>query len=717
MNPEPTSEFQVSPHLENNEHLEHARKIRRIPKKRKRDFIYHLRTKNMSFLETHRDLRLLGIENNMFFLILYDESLEYVDPFDPNLDPETIQKVIMECVRNPWYFLRECVVIPEQGGSGMPYMLHRGNLAATFCYLNGLDHYLAIPRQKGKTQSTVAALNWSFLFGTNNSEFMFINKTQDDANNNLDRLKQQRELLPPYMRFEQIHDPDSGKIIKGTDNVKSLVNPVTKNKIITKPMATSKERADNIGRGTSQPIQYYDEVDFTPFIKTIVEAAGPAFNTARKNARRNGASYCRIFTSTPGDLDSQAGMDAFEIIQGTCKWTEQFYDWPIDKIQEYIKTNSRNQILYIEYSYKQLGDDETWLQEISQTLLNNPVKIKREVYLQRMRGSSLSPFEPEELEAIQSLQGKVDTEIFINNFFKLDIYKAFDRKRHYIVGVDISHGLGSDNTAVVVLDPYSLEPVADFRSPYISPVDTANFLITLVSKYIPRAILAVERNNVGTTVIELLRQSTVSNRVYYDSSQKKEIDVRTDSLGFLKNESANRRLFGVWTGVQSRDIMMSILEERVKLHKDKFISINLVNDLMTLVRKKNNKIEHGVGFHDDTLMAYLIAMYVYHHGSNLHRYGLVKGLDPDAPKNAGLQEDPAEMLSLMPEEIQEQFSNVSFVDPAELVKKAQLEYEQARREAQQIDMALKPINYVTNEMYDDEDVTPFTENFFDELNY
>lgn len=221
--------------------------------KRKKYYI-HSETKNLSFVQTAIDLSKLGIKNNKFFLKLYDQSLKHVDPHDPAVatNRDLVIRIIRECVINPWYFLRECVRIPDQGGNGIPYQLHRANLAATFCFLHGIDHYLVIPRQKGKTQSTVSILNWAFLFGTTSSEMMFINKTQDDANNNLDRLKQQRDLLPPYMRAKEIINAD-GKNEKGQDNVKSLTNPTNQNKIITKPSASSKDKASKLGRGCTQP--------------------------------------------------------------------------------------------------------------------------------------------------------------------------------------------------------------------------------------------------------------------------------------------------------------------------------------------------------------------------------------------------------------------------------------------------------------------------------
>lgn len=240
----------------------------------RKEFIYDIHTRNISFIQTSVDLKKLGIKNHMFFLKLYDPSLKGIDPHSPFLSDDQVIRIINECIINPWYYLRECVRIPDQGNAlGIPYQLNRANLAETWCLLHSIDHYEVIPRQIGKTQSAIAGINWIFLFGTTDSEFMFLNLSQERANENLTRLKDQRELLPPYLQFKIAFD-EEGNEIKKIDNVKSLKNINNNNKIITKPSARSKESAERIGRGNTQTIQFYDEVEFTPFIKTIIEAAG-----------------------------------------------------------------------------------------------------------------------------------------------------------------------------------------------------------------------------------------------------------------------------------------------------------------------------------------------------------------------------------------------------------------------------------------------------------
>ena len=78
-------------------------------------FIYDVYTKNLSFIQTSKDLANLGVKNNKFFLKLYDKELLGVNPYSPSITQEQIKRIIIECVRNPWYYLRELARIPASG--------------------------------------------------------------------------------------------------------------------------------------------------------------------------------------------------------------------------------------------------------------------------------------------------------------------------------------------------------------------------------------------------------------------------------------------------------------------------------------------------------------------------------------------------------------------------------------------------------------------------
>lgn len=105
----------------------------------------------------------------------------------------------------------------------------------------------------------------------------------------------------------------------------------------------------------------------------------------------------------------------------------------------------------------------------------------------------------------------------------------------------------------------------------------------------------------------------------------------------LKKQARDKTYYGVWTGKDSREDMMSILARHVNEFKEKFITANIIRDLSRLIRKPTGRVESGPGFHDDSIMSYLIALYVYYHGNNLISFGIVKGMKSTDPQNKGMK--------------------------------------------------------------------------------
>jgi len=695
---------------------------------------YDTETNNLSFLQVASDLKKLGIKNNMFFLRLYDKGLQGIDPHGPitAMSNELCQRIMAECIRNPWYYLREVCRIPDQGNSnGIPYKLNRANLAATWCFVNNIDHYLTIPRQVGKTQSIIANLTWAYLFGTTNSSFAFFATSQELASENLERLKMQRELLPPYLRLRQdcVIDAILGTKDNEIDNIRKIYNPLNKNTIVTKPKASSKEAAIKLGRGNTLPITYSDETEFTDYIDEIVKASGPAFSTAAANAERNGAAYCRIFSSTPGDLDSPAGQAAQAILDKTCRWTETYYDLGPEKAKEIIASNSENGICYIEYSYKQLGLGEEWFRKLCKLVNGDPTAIKRELLLQRIRGSKDSPFSEEDLMAIQEIRPVILEEYFIMDIYQLNVYKELNPKVPYLVGVDVATGVNNDSTAVSVVNPYTLQIDAEFRSPIMGYPDLKRFLYQMVKKYIPNCVLCIEKNHGGDAVIQDLRES-VLNRNIYHSMSKELVDDNNAKMnkGHIEREVERRRNYGVFTGTKSRALMIDLLFLTVQENKDRLTSHYVIDDILKLVRK-NGKVQAAAGEHDDSIMSYLIALYVYTYGKNLNRWGIVQGMKEPGYDGDKAQEEDAMQYAMnnLSEEDMMFFQAQIMASQAASTYEAQMRKEamQWNRQSEIID---KQINATTrvediekedlNYDFDkrDRNSNPFLLNEFDDLN-
>ena len=101
--------------------------------------------------------------------------------------------------------------------------------------------------------SALAFETWMYLFGTTNSQFIFINKDGDNAKANLKRMTDIISLLPEYMRCESLLLED-GKRAKAKQNATELGNPINNNSVIIKPKATSYDSALSIARGLTAPV-------------------------------------------------------------------------------------------------------------------------------------------------------------------------------------------------------------------------------------------------------------------------------------------------------------------------------------------------------------------------------------------------------------------------------------------------------------------------------
>lgn len=631
-------------------------------------YVLDTHTNNLSFSRTAKDLYNLGIQNYRFMLKLYDPNLIGVNPYSNMLTAEQIKRITIECKRNIWYFLREVARLPVEGGAlgpgaGLKYQLNRGNLAATWCFINNIDHYLVLPRQIGKTKSTLENILWAFLFSSN-TKMMFLNKDGIASKANLKSLKDQKDLLPMWMQSKFIYNDDGEKKTAKGDNATYLEHPHNQNRITAFAGGTSIDAADRCGRGLTQAIQYCDEVEFTRYIKTIIDAAGPAFGTASRNAKANGAPYCRIFTTTPGNMDSEPVATTVEFRKQMMRFSESLYDRTIEDAKEIIDTNSAIDIVYIEYSYIELGKDEKWFIETAKKVSNDKIKIRREILLKRIRGSSTSPFEAEDLEEIANLIKTPIEEIYINKIYPMYVYEKLNRNVPYIVGVDVASGRAGDYSAVTILDPYTIRPVADFRSNITTTPKLVSFLMSLVTRYIPRAILTIENNNMGSSVIDMLRTSPISGNLYFDNNKFFIPDAtqRLDAKGFAILDAKNSRSYGINTNPKTRDIMYNILFNQVREHKGDFVTKFIGDDLNALVRNPAGRVAAANGSHDDSMMSYLIALFTFFHGSNLARYGYSRG---DSAPESEREKTRQEYFEDLPDELRDYFGPVMSMQTSE----------------------------------------------------
>lgn len=585
---------------------------------------YHMSTTNKSFLEVHQYLLDAGIENNKFMLALLDPDLARIDPHDPTLSPGMKTKVLKECLYNPWYYFREVVRIPDSGqASGVKFELSRGNLALLFCLMMNLNTFLEMPRQTGKTISSLCWYLYLFNFGTANAEMSFLNKKLDDSKLNLQRIREIRELLPSYLKMDQAFAPDGSKI-RGKNNVETLQHPVNNNRIRTVASAKNKVAAASLMRGRTTPIIYIDEYGFIVYNSIIYTNMVPAFNTASLNAKRNGTPYGMLVTTTPGMLTTDEGIEAFNMKEGATPFSERWYDLSRDQIFDIIGSNTNSNFVYIRYTYQQLGKSEEWFKNLCISMRKDWDAIRREVLLEWSNSSENSPFKPEDLDTIKGLLRQPINTVLLLHKYELKIYEKLNLKYPPIVGIDVSGGFMRDSSAITVVDSYSTRVAAELNSNFISTPELALVIHTMVSQWMPNAVVNIERNGgFGSSVIARLLQTGIKKNLFYTIKDKVVEERMVGSA--IHRRTQKTKVFGSDSTKAEREKLMEILRDRVEYHKDKIISPTIYEELCGLEVKKNGKIEHSSNTHDDQVFSWLWALFVYYEGGDLmQNWGITK---------------------------------------------------------------------------------------------
>ena len=594
-------------------------------------------TKNISFLKMTKILTKLGVKNNDFFLALRDTDLIGVDPFDPFLTDDMKTKIVHECFTNKFYYFRECLRV-SQKGSNTPvrYQLHLGNLSIHFLRWMNLNSYLELPRQCGKSIGAAAEFGYDFLFAEN-SEMGVFNYNNDMVKTNIERITQMLDLLPHFMRWhtlEKVADKDNPDLvdfkIKPKSNARkmSATMDMRGNLIKGKTPGINKSQADEAGRGATMLHQWWDEPCAIRNFDIAVGAAFPSYVTASREARKNGASYSIMITSTPPDIDSEQGKFLLHFVKMQMKtWSVLFFDKSRAELENILDKDSKNGFFYCTFQYFMVGKDMGWYQEQLKSLAGQEDVIRREILLIWDKSIVDNPYSIEDLNAlertIRNFGNFVEIEILPALFFKVFCNKQPDgpgsfkqtmkyiRTKRILLASDVSGGRGGDRdfSTIVGVDPITSDLLFTFSSNILNPREFYELYLYFVKNYCPKAMVVVERNNVGAGVLASLmdpnpERGIPKNLVYFpvSNSSKQAMNLRYDT--------DDGRMAGIYTIKTIRDELFNdILNDRILNHKYIFRSEEIFNQVCSLT-ERNGRIDHKLGAHDDLLFAYMIAMYV-----------------------------------------------------------------------------------------------------------
>lgn len=356
--------------------------------------------------------------------------------------------------------------------------------------------------------------------------------------------------------------------------------------------------------------------------KLTYDACQPAFKRASENAKKFGTPYGMVIITTPNNLDSPAGSFCHLMIEKAARWVFDCFDLTDEELNIFIKENSSNNFIYVEYSYKELGRSEEWLEEMIREFNGDLLKIKREILLQWPRSMESSVFSEEQLEKVAQFIKPVKSRIFVDNVYSIEFYETPDLNMNYILSCDVAGGLNRDSSVINIIHPEDFRIVGDFRNPKIDTDNFKKLIEKLMTFYFRNALLVVERNSYGLNVLQsLMKNPQVEPRMYRE--KREPVGEKKTKDGFVVRRTSETIIYGVETNAVTRGQMIDMLPEIVETEYDKFVSPHIMKDLESLERKKNGKIEHSSSGHDDSLMAYLIFRYAVFHGKCFRdRFGI-----------------------------------------------------------------------------------------------
>ena len=362
-------------------------------------------------------------------------------------------------------------------------------------------------------------------------------------------------------------------------------------------------------------------------------------NKASEQVRMQGLPSPVIYTTTAGNPDTKPGQYALKILQSGTPFTESMYDLQNrDALLQLINQTSENQMLYLEFSYKQMGKSDEWLRQIISRSQASPDDIARDL-LNIWQSSNDKAVIPQNLlQKIRESKREPDY-VDLQDGFVVKWYKprhevespAF-KNMPLVMGMDTSENVSRDYTTFVIIDPKDIRVIATSRCNDSNTMQVARHVYTLLRRF-PQLTWIPERNNTGIGIIDFVIERLVENSINPFSRIYNEV-IQNNNDPKFKNinihdlysiEGKVRSYFGFRTTGSSRNLLYKVtMMKALEMNSDKIYDSTLITEFCNLT-EKNGRIDHPEGCHDDCVISLMLACYLVFFGRNLRFYNVPEG--------------------------------------------------------------------------------------------
>ena len=368
---------------------------------------------------------------------------------------EQLREIIL-CTQDPVYFIHNYVKIVNIDKGLVPFNMWDFQEEMVRDFHKNRFSICKMPRQVGKTTTTVGYMLWCVLFQDDYTIAILANKGSL-AQEIMSRLQKAYEYLPLWLQ--------QGIIVWNKRNIE-LENG---SKVFA--YATSSAGV----RGGSYNLIFLDEFAFVPHNMAV-----------------------DFFTSTYPVISS--GQTSKVIIVSTPNGLNLFYKMWTDAIEK------RSLYKPVEVHWSMVpGRDDKWKEE---TIRNTSEEQFRQEFETEFIGSSATLISGAKLRSLSFFNP-------ISSIENVDVYENPIEGHLYIATVDCAEGVGADYSSINIIDvsqvPY--RQVAKYRSNKLPLLFFPTIIYSLCRRY-NEAFILVETNNIGQQVVDILHYDLEYENVY-----------------------------------------------------------------------------------------------------------------------------------------------------------------------------------------------------------
>ena len=426
-----------------------------------------------------------------------------------------------KCAEDPIYFMTEYIRIVSLDEGLVPFKMYDFQKHIVRTIHDNRFTICKLPRQSGKSTTTISYLLHYALFNPNSNIAILANKSST-ARDILGRLQLAYENLPKWLQ-QGVINWNKGNI--ELENKSQIVAAATSSSAI---------------RGGSFNIIFLDEFAFVPanIAEMFFSSVYPTISSGQKTKM--------IIVSTP------YGMN-------------QFYKLWVDA------ENKRNDYIPIEVHWSEVpGRDEKWKEA---TIRNTSPEQFQQEFECEFLGSVNTLISPAKIKNMAFLKP-------IQSNAGLDVYENPIKGHTYVCTVDVARGVTKDYSAFVVLDvskmPYKV--VAKFRDNDIKPLLFPHTIEKVCNAY-NHAHVLVETNDLGQQVAEALQFEIEYDNLLMTTQRGRAGQIL--GAGYSGRGSG----FGVKMTKQIKKIGCSNIKTLVEGDKIIINDFNIVEEMSTFVRR------------------------------------------------------------------------------------------------------------------------------------